>query len=163
MSWVCEHVDSNNQQEGSTVTIWDTEDNALNFACYQILNFISRNFDYADPDALKNAKKINDLVVSEDWDVALTEFQDLYCVQNWYVYEIDIQDKPTLIVPLSFPDDDKDEEVGVSVPASFAPIEGSGATCRGPCQLYNEYGTPDNPSGTYMCTGCKIMAKAFNG
>ena len=151
------------EQHEYLVTLFTSEADATQSACAEMLEFVGQKFDFYNARELYAAKEINRLVSSGLYPAALEYYSD-YVTNNWdydrrqlwYIYEKDTFTYPHVPIILNFPT----EAAAATVTYDCSK---SGATCRGPCHLYNEYAVSDQCDGTYMCHGCKVMNNFFSG
>lgn len=162
--WICSW--EQHGQYDSSISIWNTEAEALVAAGSKIMNEIAW-WDMNNPETSKKAYAISDKCAAMDWRSAIDTYNDYEahkpatysCYISVYESKVKtIAPKVPLLRPLP---------AGTLTPVgpapSTAPFKATkeGATCRGPCKQFNDYAYADSPDGTYCCRQCKWMGEIF--
>jgi len=165
MIWVVEW--SQPGQSDSNITLWNSQDEALAAACADIMDDIHHNWDLTDTDIADIAQSISDECKAMRFNDAIILYNDYMsdtdyeCQQFYRVFDRSIQTqmpnihllgarKGATTIPAPPP----------TQPTAFKATK-AGATCRGPCQTYNEYAYADRADGTHCCYQCKYMSQVF--
>ena len=170
-------------------SIFAGKDDALMFGAYSILDHIRFEWDWSQLDIAIETELINNLVIQGDYRGAIDFFNACYSntshssILHLYIKDtkFTIPNIPITIDPLSLAHITKNAvSNGPNQPVNqvpYSPIYNTtvttnynkpinayipvskGATCRGPCCIFNEYGVADKPDDTYVCYSCKTFYK----
>lgn|SRR5574337_39124 len=139
----------------NNITVWDSEEAALEQAATEIQDKITDGWDQDDPDQMRYSESISEFAkhkkyreVVQEWN----DYQDNYNDQfgEWYlIWEEEVLTGKNVTPRSILPDD-----------ASYT-ASSPGATCRGPCKQHNNYAYADRSDGTYMCHQCSTFQHIF--
>ena len=172
MIWACTYKD----KHGSYWFAFNTELDALTWACSCIQETINNNWDMNNLNMANVALYINNLFIAQRyrdviayWNVTCRynlqgNNPDTYRVSNYPALpgKVITPWDPSFFKALNVvPAGPTVKAVPPTIPATSHKAKtassGSGATCR-KCQTPNEYASPDSSDGTYECYGCRSMA-----
>lgn len=165
--WVCSW--EQHGQFDSNISIWNTEADALVAAGSKVMNDVAW-WDLSKPDVSQRAYEISDKCALMAWREAIDLYNEWECRKDTSVscyisvYEKRVKSS-TPSVALLRPPPASPQSVMPPVRPTSAPFKATkeGATCRGPCNQFNEYAYADQPDGTYCCRQCKWMSQVFGG
>lgn len=172
MTWACTYKD----KHGSYWFAFNTELDALTWACSCIQETINNNWDMNDLNMATTARYINNLLITQKYREVI-DYWSVTCRLNLYGNNPDtyrVNNYAALPGMVITPWDPSFFKALNTVPAfvptvkaasptipapskasiKFQATSTSGATCR-KCQTPNEYASPDSSDGTYECYGCK--------
>lgn len=166
-------VDWSNEDSDNSVTIFDTEENALKSAVSDIVDDV-QGWDLDDPDSSERelALEINAAIAAGNYRQVLRKYNDYqsnrgYGEQYFHVSEYGIntfsRDPEEIDIPIIEDDDedeDDDDDSGVDPNQPFVATS-VGATCRGPCHNYFPDAYADKSDGTFECHQCKTFKNVF--
>lgn len=135
------------------VTVWASEAEALKSVCDQIEDNITNNWDMDNEEQSQCADEITALQ-------SQNKYREI--IQKWNDYQSESDDDHAEYWSVSRKNvlTGDGEAVTLSPPAVYKPTT-SGATCRGPCGLYNNYALADRADGTHVCYQCSTFQHIF--
>ena len=161
-----------------TVYVFETEEEALKETCNDILNSMSRSWDFTSPDDRIKAQEIQDHIKLGNYDIAICDYNDYCgaCYSESVYYSVREKDFISVLKNYSFSyidfspwevqedkeesSDIKDQVLDFSKPFT---AQHPGAICRGPCRNYSPDAYADRCDNTYECYQCRMMKQVFGG